>query len=154
MATDLKDAYLCLLLLVKWFVKGLNKLDPTGKKHNNNLNVLQHVTLEQLDALDILEDSPLHIVSSCVPTTDDRVDRVVNMLKDEFTPLLTTHHSAITNLSSVMGSASGGVPTNQVVTDDESNGSTNTGSTTDGLTHYVINNINTSWKDKDFWMAR
>ena len=70
LATDLKEAYLCLLLLVKRFVKGLNKLDPTGKKHNNDLNVLQHVTLEQLHALDILEDSPLHIVSSCVPTTE------------------------------------------------------------------------------------
>ena len=46
LATDLKEAYLCLLLLVKKFVKGLNKLDPTGKKHNNNLNVLQNVTLE------------------------------------------------------------------------------------------------------------
>ena len=34
MATDLKEAYLCLLLLVKQFVKGLNKLDPTRKKHN------------------------------------------------------------------------------------------------------------------------
>ena len=70
-ATDLKDAYLRLLLLVKRFVKGLNKLDPTGKKHNNDLNVLKHVSLEQLNALDILEDSPIHIVSSCVPTTDD-----------------------------------------------------------------------------------
>ena len=73
-ATDLKEAYLGLLLLVKRFVKGLHKLDPTGKKHNNNLNVLQDVTLEQLHALDILEDSPLHIVSSCVPTTKERVD--------------------------------------------------------------------------------
>ena len=75
------------------------------------------------------------------------------MLKNEFTPLLTTHHSAITNISSVLDSASGGVSTNQVVTDDESNGSTNTGSTTDSLAHYAINNINTTWKDKDFWMA-
>ena len=100
-----------------------------------------------------MEDSPLHIVSSCVPTTDDRVDRVVNMLKDEVTPLLTTHHSAITNLSSIMGSASGGVPINQVVTDDESNGSTNTGSTTRSLAHYAINNITISWKNKDIWMA-
>ena len=97
----------CFFLSRGSFVKGLNKLDPTGKKHNNNLNVLQYVTLEQLDTCDILEDSPLHIVSSCVPITEDRVDWVVNMLKDEFTPLLTTHHSAITNLSSVMDSASG-----------------------------------------------
>ena len=74
LATDLKKACLCLLLLVKKFVKGLNRLDPTGKKHNNDLNVLQNVTLEQLHTLDILEVSPLHIVSSCVPTTKERVD--------------------------------------------------------------------------------
>ena len=151
--TDLKEAYLCLLLLVKQFVKGLNKLDPTGKKHHNNLNVLQNVTLEQLHALDILEDSPLHIVSSCVPMTDDRADHVLNMLKEDFTPLLTQHHSVISNLSSLMGSTSGGVSTNQVVTDDDSNGSTNTGSTTDSLAHYTINKIHTTWKDKDFWMT-
>ena len=45
LATDLKEAYLCLLLLVKKFVKGLCHLDPTGKKHNNDLNVLHQVTL-------------------------------------------------------------------------------------------------------------
>ena len=152
-ATDLKEAYLCLLILIKRFVKGLHKLDPTGKKHNNNLNVLQDVTLEQLHALEILEDSPLHIVSSCVPTTKEQVDRVVNMLQDDFTPLITHHHLAITNLSSVMEAASGGVPTNKVVTDDESNGSTNTGSTTDTFSHYAINKLHTNWKDKDFWKA-
>ena len=146
--TDLREAYLCLLLLVKRFAKGLNKLDPTGKKHNNNLNVLQNVTLEQLHALDILEDSPLHIVSSCVPTTKDWIDCVVNMLQDEFTPLLTHHHSAITNISSILDSTSEGVSTNQVVTDDDSTGSTNTGSTTgsttDSLAHYAINKLHTN----------
>ena len=136
--TDLNKAYLCLLLLVKRFIKGLNKLDPTGKKHHNSLNVLQHVTLKQLHALNILEDSPLHIVSFCVPTTEDCVDKVVNMLKDDFIPLLTHHHSAITNIASVM---------------DSTTGSTNTGSTTDSLAHYAINKIHTTWKDKNFWMA-
>ena len=106
-ATNLKEAYLRLLLLVKRFVKGMNKFDPTGKQYNNNLNVLQNVTLEQLHALDILEDFPLHIVSSCVPITDARVDHVINMFKDDFTPLLTQHHSVISNLSSLMGSTSG-----------------------------------------------
>ena len=152
-ATDLKEAYLCLLLLVKRFVKGLHKLDPTGKKHHNNLNVLQDVTLEQLHALEILEDSPLHIVSSCIPTTEEQVHCVVNMLKDDITPLITHHHSAITNLSLVMKAASGGVLTNKVVTDDESNGSTNTGSTTDTFAHYAIKKFHTNWKDKDFWKA-
>ena len=75
------------------------------------------------------------------------------MLQDEFTPLLTHHHSAITNILSILDSTSGGVSTNQVVTDDDSTGSTNTGSTTDSLAHYAINKIHTTWKDKDFWMA-
>ena len=152
--TDLKEAYLRLLLLVKRFVKDLNKLDPSGKKHHNNLNVLKHVTLEQLHALDILEDSPIHVVSSCVPTTDDRMDHVVNMLKDNFTPLLTQHNSVISNLSSLMGSTSGGVSTNQVVTDNDLNGSTNTGSTTDTIANYAaINKLHANWKDMDFWKA-
>ena len=152
--TDLKEAYLCLLLLVKRFVKGLNKLDPTGKKHHNYLNVLKHVTLEQLHALDILEDSPIHVVLSCVPTTDDRMDHVVSMLKEDFTPLLTQHNSVISNLLSLMGSTSRGVSTNQVVTDDNSNGSTNTGSTTDTIANYAaINKLHANWKDMDFWKA-
>ena len=137
-------------------MKGLNKLDPTGKKHHNNLNVLKHVTLEQLHALDILEDSPIHIVSSCVPTTDDRMDHVVNMLKEDVTPLLTQHNTVISNLLSFMGSTSGGVPpdTNQVVTDDDSNGSTNTGSTTDTIANYAaINKLHANWKNMDFWKA-
>ena len=152
--TDLKEAYLCLLLLVKQFVKGLNKLDPTGKKYNNDLNVLKHVTLEHLNALDILEDSPIHIVSSCVPTTDDRIDHFVNMLKEDVTPLLTQHNTVISNLLSLMDSTSGVVSTNQVVTDDDSNGSTNTGSTTDTLANYAaINKLHANWKDMDFWKA-
>jgi len=81
------------------------------------------------------------------------VDHVLNMLKDDFTPLLTQHHSVISNLSSLMGSTSGGVSTNQVVTDDDSNGSTTTGSTTDTFSNYAINKLHATWKDKDFWMA-
>ena len=122
-------------------------MDPTGKKHNNNLNVLKHVSLEQLHALDILEDSPIHIVSSCVPTTDDRMDQIDNILKEDVTPLLTQHNTVISNLLSLMGSTSRGVSTNQVVTDDDLTGSTNTGSTTgsttDSLAHYAINKLHT-----------
>ena len=137
-------------------MKGLNKLDPTGKKHHNNLNVLKHVSLEHLNALDILEDSPIHIVSSCVPTTDDRMDYVVNMLKEDVTPLLTQHNTVISNLSSMLSSTSGGVATdtNQVVTDDDSNGTTNTGSTTDTIANYAaIKKLHANWKDMDFWKA-
>ena len=64
------------------------------------------------------------------------------------------YRSAISNLLSLMGSTSGGVSTNQVVTDDDSNGSTNTGSTTDTIANYAaINKIHTNWKDMDFWKA-
>ena len=79
------------------------------------------------------------------------------MLQDDFTPLLTHHHSAITNILSLLDSTSGGVSINKVVTDDDSTGSTNTGSTTgsttDSLAHYAINKLHTNWKDKNFWKA-
>ena len=64
LATDVKEAYLCLLLLVKKFVKGLYHLDPTGKKHNNDLNVLPQVTSDQLYVPEVLEDSR-RIYSRC-----------------------------------------------------------------------------------------
>ena len=157
--TDLKEAYLRLLLLVQRFVKGLNRLDPTGKKHNNNLNVLKHVSLEHLHALEILEDSPIQIVSSCIPTTDDRMDNLLHVLKEDVTPVLNQHHSMISNLSSVL--PSGGVATettqvvtNQVVTDDDSTGSTNTGSTTGSIANYAaLNRLNSHWNNMDFWKA-
>ena len=136
-------------------------MNPTGKKHNNNLNVLKHVTLEQLDALDILEDSPINIISSCAPTTNDRIDHLVHVLKDDVTPILTQQNQVISNLSSMLSSTpggvdtlpSGGVPvaTNQVVTDDDSDGSTNTGSTTGSLANYAsINRLHSRWTNMDF----
>ena len=153
LAMDLKEAYLFLLLLVKKFVKGLNPLDPTGKKHNNDLSVLQDVTLKQLHGLEILEDSRLHIVSSCVPTTEECVDCVINMLQEDFISLQTHHHSAVSNLLSFLDTASGGVPTNKVAIDDDLTGSTNTGSTTNTLDTYAINKLHKNWKDLDFWKA-
>ena len=95
LAANLNEAYLRFLLLIKKFVKGLHHLDPTWKKHINNLNVLCDVTLDQLHALEVLEDSPIHMISSCVPSLDDWVDCVINMIKDDVTPLLTHHHSTI-----------------------------------------------------------
>ena len=76
------------------------------------------------------------------------------MLQENFTPLLTHHHSVISNLSSFIDTTSGGVPANKVVTDDDSTGSTNTGSTTDTLATYAINKLHKDWKDMDFWKAR
>ena len=67
--------------------------------------------------------------------------------------VLTHHHFMISNLSSFLDKASGGVPTNKVATDDDSTGSTNTGSTTDSLATYAINKLHTDWKDLDFWKA-
>ena len=152
------------MLLVRRFVRGLKKLDPTGKKHHNDLSVLKHVTLEQLHVLDILEDSPIHIVSSCIPTTDDRIDLLASMLREDVTPLLSQHNNVITNLSSIVSSASGGVDTlpsggvpvetNQVVTDDDSTGSTNTGSTTGSLANYAsLNRLQSRLNAMDFWKA-
>ena len=142
------------MLLVRRFVRGLKKLDPTGKKHHNDLSVLKHVTLEQLHALDILEDSPIHVVSSFVPTTDDRLDHLVHMLKEDVTPVLTQHNTVISNLSSMMPSGGVATETNQVVTDDDSNGSTNTGSTTGSIANYAaINRLNSHWSNMDFWKA-
>ena len=62
------------------------------------------------------------------------------MLQDNFTPLLTHHHSVISNLSSFLNTASGGVPTNKFDTDDDSTGSTNTDST-GSLSELAINQL-------------
>ena len=77
------------------------------------------------------------------------------MLKEDFTPLLTQHHNVIANMSSFIDSTSGGVATtNQIVTDDDSNGSTKTGSTTNDIADYAaINNLHAKWKDMDLWKA-
>ena len=107
-----------------------------------------------MHALDILDNSSLHIISSCVPTTEEQVDCVINMLQENFTPLLTHHHSSTSNLSSFIDTASGGNPTNKVATDDDLTGSTNTGSTTDSLANFAINKLHIDWKDLDFWKAR
>ena len=93
----IKDAYLWSLLLVKQFVKDLQCLDPTGKWHNNDLKVHKQVSLEQLYALEVLEDSSIHIVSYCMPTIEDQVNQVVNMLHDTVTPLLVHNQIKIKN---------------------------------------------------------
>ena len=101
---------------------------------NNNpiaqdFNVFCAVTLDQLNLLVLLEDSHLHIDPTCVPTTEVQVDRVVNLFQDNFNPFLTHHHYAIRILSSFLDTASGGVLANNVVADEDSMGSTNTGYT-------------------------
>ena len=78
------------------------------KKNNNDLNVLCQVTLDQLYALEVLEDSLIYTVPTCVPTIEARVDQVINVLHDTVTPLLTHNYSTISNLSSVLDSASEG----------------------------------------------
>ena len=86
------------------------------------------------------------------------------MLKEDVTPLLNQQNNVISNLSSMIVSASGGVATlpsggvptetNQVVTDDDSTGSTNTGSTTGSLANYAaIHRLQSHWNDMDFWKA-
>ena len=60
---------------------------------------------------------------------EDSVDHVVNILQDNFTPLLTHHHYAIRNLSYFLDTASRDVPTNNVDADEDSMVSSNTVST-------------------------
>ena len=66
------------------------------------------------------------------------------------TPLLTHHHSVISNLSSFLDTTSRGVLLTK--DDDNSTGSTNTGST-GSLAELAINQFQTNWKDLDFWKA-
>lgn len=70
-------------------------------------------------------------------TVQDRVDWVVNLLHDIITPLFVHNHSAISNLSSVLNSNSGGVPSN---TDNDSMGSSITGSNS-SLATLTINQL-------------
>ena len=72
------------------------------------------------------------------PYFEDSVDRVVNILQDIFTLLLTHHHYLIRILSSFFDTASGGVLTNK--DDDDLTGSTNTGST-GSLAELAINQL-------------
>ena len=69
-------------------------------------------------------------------------------MQDNVTPLLTHHHSMISTLSSFLDTASGGVPLTK--DDDDSTGSINTGSTS-FLDELAINQLQTNWKDLDFW---
>ena len=71
-------------------------------------------------------------------------------MQDHVTPLLTHHHSVISNLSSFLDITPEGVPSNK--DDDESTGSTNTGSI-GSLAGLAINRLHVNWKDLDFWKA-
>ena len=132
MNSNIPQLYLKLLLLGKQFVCGLCRLDPVSNKHNNNLNVVQEVSLAELDSLETLENSLVHTVSSIVVSQEEQLNEVVNLLCDYVTPLLSTHDNVITNLALVIASASGvastRVPTanNNTNNDNDSNGSTNT----------------------------
>ena len=53
----------------------------------------------QFQLMSLKIDSPIPTFSSCIPTTDDWVDCVVNMMQNHVTPLLTHHHSTICHLS-------------------------------------------------------
>ena len=60
---------------------------------------------------------------------EDSVDRVLNILQDILTLLLTHHHYSIRILSSFLDTASEGVPTDNVVADEDSLDITSPGST-------------------------
>ena len=74
-----------------------------------------------------------------MPTVQHKVDKVVNMMQNVVTPLLTHHHSTISNLSTVLPSPSRGAPPPH---DDDSTGSINTESTgTGSLADIAINQL-------------
>ena len=132
--SNIAQLYLKLLLLCKRFVKGLRRLDPAGDRHHHDLKAVSALSLAELDALETLEHSPMHTVSSLAVSQEDQLTEVVHLLRESVTPLLNNHGNVITNLASVMTSASGGASThppnnpNTTNDDDNSNGSTNTDS--------------------------
>ena len=119
--SNILQLYLKLLLLGKHFVLGLCRLDPTGNKHNNNLNVVQEVSLAELDAVETLENSPINTVSSIAVSQTDQLTEVVNILCNSVTPLLTNHEDVITNLALVVVSASEGASTCAPTTNNNTN---------------------------------
>ena len=105
--------------------------------------------MDQLYALEVLEDSPIHTISTRVPIVEACVDRVVNVLHDTVTPLLTHNYSTISNLSSVLA-ASGGVPSSK---DDDSVGSSTTGTASTLALLALINKLQDVLNNQDFWKA-
>ena len=73
------------------------------------------------------------------------------MLHDIVTPLLTQNYSTISNLSSVLNSTSGGVPSPK---DDDLVGSSTTGSASTLASLALVNKLlQDVWNDQDFWKA-
>ena len=72
------------------------------------------------------------------------------MLHDTVTPLLTHNYSTISNLSSVLDSASGGVPSPK---DDDSVDSSTTESASTLALLTLVNKLQDVWNDQDFWKA-
>lgn len=75
------------------------------------MNVIRDVSLAELDALETLENSPIHTVSSILVSPEEQLIEVVNLLCDSVTPLLSSHDDVITNLDSDSASTSGGAST-------------------------------------------
>lgn len=74
--SNIPQSYLKLLPLGKQFVCGLRWLDPAGRKHHHNSNVVCKISLAELDALETLENSPIHTVSSIVVRQKDQLTEV------------------------------------------------------------------------------
>ena len=47
----MKDVYIHVQVLVKLFYYGMTKIDPTGQKHNHNLNLVHDFSTKQIDTL-------------------------------------------------------------------------------------------------------
>lgn len=104
--SNIPQLYLKLLLVGKRIVCDLHHLDPVGNKYNNDLNVVHQVSLAELDDLEILENSPIHTVSSIIVSPEEQLTEVVNLLCDSVTPLLSSNDDVITYLALVIASVS------------------------------------------------
>ena len=92
--------------------------------------------------IDCVDISSLSQVSSSLPSTEEHLQRILGLLEHYITPMLTQHHSVISNLSSLIaeGSASRGGS-------DDDTGSTNEGS------QVSINNVDALSSLQNFWKS-
>ena len=132
--------YLKLLLLRKRFVLGLWRLDPAGNKHHNDFNFVREISLAELDACEILTNSPISTVFVLTVNPKDQLTNVVNLLRETCTPLLSSHNGVVDNLASVLasvsGSASNHVPST-TTNNNTNNHNASTGSTNNDFVEYL-----------------
>ena len=94
-------AYIQLLLCVNCFVKGLERLDPSGK--NQDLRTVQSLTLSELEVIEHVDLCSLsQLPASSSPCTEEQLQSISTLLEHLITPMLTQHHTVIINLSTLL----------------------------------------------------